>query len=81
MKQAIKTAPTADDLKRRVLQAKATLGQDFRLRGVYEYFYGKLEEKEYDALRNIWYLKTSDEVITQRIEALADNKNTLPVNL
>lgn len=69
-----KTPPTADELKLRVLQAKAQLGPDFKLRAVYEYTFGAVSEKDFYKIQNCWLTKTSDDQITRNIEIIVENQ-------
>ncbi len=78
MNKATKPAPTPDELKLRVLQAKAKLGKYVRLKAIYEYSFGSVSEKEFLKIQNCFYLKSADEEITKRIEALADNIRNIP---
>lgn len=80
MKKAIAIEPTADELKLRVLQAKAKLGADFRLRAVWQYAYGSVTDNEFYVIQNCWLTKSTDEEITKNIERLAENKQNLPLN-
>ena len=70
--------PTAKELKLRLLQAQAKLGDGFRYVNVYEYFFGKLDDSGKDRLRNIWLTHITDETVTKQIEWIAENKNQAP---
>lgn len=40
--------------------------------GVYEYEYGQLSDAEKNKIRQVWNLKTTDEAITIKLEALKE---------
>lgn len=75
-----KTQYTSDQLKMRVLKAKAILGEKFQLRATYEYLFGKVSDLEYAHIQNCYYTRKADEDFTNKLELIAENKNNMPLN-
>ncbi len=63
------TSPESDKLRIRMADVKRIVPNPYM--SLYEYQYGDQQEEEKVKIRNVWNLRVTDEVITEKFEKLA----------
>lgn len=74
MKQAKRVVASEEDsLRLRVLKVKAVMPRGFDYTTLYKYEFGEINQEQTNQIRMVWNLRATDELITKRLEKIADN--------
>lgn len=75
MRQAKHTvvASEEDALRLRVLKVKAVMPKGFDYTTIYKYEFGDMSDDQTNLVRMVWNLRATNELITKRLEKIAEN--------